>query len=71
MWTEPQQGTFTLQADRFASSEWSEPVHLDAPVNSPCQDQTPTMSKDGLRLYFLSDRLGGFGNLVPATGCMA
>ena len=30
-----------IQAMSFANSEWSEPVHLDAPVNSPCQDQTP------------------------------
>src|SRR3989442_15853463 len=59
-----------LQAMSFANSEWSEPVHLDAPVNSRCQDQTPTMSKDELSLYFLSDRPGGFGNLVSTTACM-
>src|SRR5256884_7722448 len=59
-----------IQAMSFAGSEWSEPVHLDAPVNSRCQDQTPTMSKDELSLYFLSDRPGGFGNLVSTTGCM-
>ncbi len=59
-----------LQAMSFANSEWSEPVLLDAPVNSRCQDQTPTMSKDELSLYFLSDRPGGFGNLVSTTGCM-
>jgi len=28
------------------------------------------MSKDELSLYFLSDRPGGFGNLVSTTGCM-
>src|SRR6266699_391162 len=59
-----------IQAMSFANSEWSEPVHLDAPVNSRCQDQTPTMSKDELSLYFLSDRPGGFGTLVSTTGCM-
>src|SRR2546425_8450339 len=59
-----------LQAMSFANSEWSAPVSLDAPVNSRCQDQTPTMSKDELSLYFLSDRPGGFGNLVSSTGCM-
>ncbi len=57
-----------LQPMSFANSEWSEPVHLDAPVNSRCQDQTPTMSKDELSLYFLSDRPGGFGTLVSTTG---
>src|SRR5436190_9934208 len=57
-----------LQAMSFASSEWSEPVHLDAPVNSPCQDQTPTLSKDELSLYFTSNRRGGLGNDTP-DGC--
>src|SRR5437870_12020241 len=59
-----------LQAMSFANSEWSEPVHLDAPVNSRWQDQTPTMSKDELSLYCLSDRPGGFGNLASTTGSM-
>ena len=59
-----------LQPMSFANSEWSEPVPLLAPVNSRCQDQTPTLSKDELSLYFLSDRPGGFGNLVSTTGCM-
>jgi len=49
-------------------SEWSEPVHLDAPVNTPCQDQTPTLSKDELALYFTSNRRGGLGNDTP-DGC--
>src|SRR5437762_8813915 len=40
-----------IQAMSFANSEWSEPVHLDAPINSRCQDQTPTMSKDERSLY--------------------
>lgn len=53
----------------FADAEWSEPVNLGSLVNSPCQDQTPTLSKDELALYFLSDRPGGMGNLL-AIGCM-
>ncbi len=57
-----------IQAMSFANSEWSEPVHLDAPVNSPCQDQTPTLSKDELALYFTSTRRGGLGNDTP-DGC--
>jgi hypothetical protein len=51
-----------------AWSEWSEPVHLDAPVNSSCQDQTPTLSKNELSLYFISTRQGGLGNNTP-DGC--
>src|SRR2546427_13019580 len=60
-----------IQAMSFANSEWSEPGHLDAPVNSRCQDQTPTMSKDELSLYFLSARPGGFGNVLSSAGCVA
>lgn len=51
-----------------AWSAWSEPVHLDAPVNSTCQDQTPTLSKDELSLYFSSTRRGGLGIDTP-DGC--
>lgn len=57
-----------LQAHFFANSEWSVPVHLDAPVNSACQDQTPTLSRDELSLYFTSTRRGGLGNDTP-DGC--
>jgi len=57
-----------LQAMSFGRSEWSEPVHLDAPVNSRCQDQTPTLSKDELALFFTSTRPGGLGNDTP-DGC--
>ncbi|MGH7522040.1 MAG: hypothetical protein ACREMI_12275 [Gemmatimonadales bacterium] len=49
-------------------SEWSEPVHLDPPINTVCQDQTPTLSKDELSLYFMSNRPGGLGQEV-AGGC--
>ena len=51
-----------------AWSEWSQPVHFDAPVNSACQDQTPTLSKDELALYFTSTRRGGLGVDTP-DGC--
>jgi hypothetical protein len=66
----PDQPLVGIQAMSFARSEWSEPVRLDAPVSSACSDQTPTLSKDELSLYFLSDRPGGLGNFVASTGCM-
>ena len=47
---------------------WSTPVLLGAPVNSACQDQTPTLSKDELALYFTSTRRGGLGTDTP-DGC--
>ena len=49
--------------DRFAKSEWSEPVHLDAPVNSPARELGPELSPDGLSLYFGSDRTGSIGDI--------
>jgi WD40-like Beta Propeller Repeat len=40
------------------NSGWSEPVNLGSTVNSPFVDFTPEISKDGLSLYFGSDRPG-------------
>jgi WD40 repeat protein len=50
-----------IQAMSFANSEWSEPVNLGATINSAANEQTPTLSSDGLSLYFSSGRAGGFG----------
>ena len=45
-----------IQAMSFAHSEWSEPVHLDAPVNSPFRELGAALSPDEHSLYFGSDR---------------
>jgi hypothetical protein len=42
-------------------SDWSAPVNLGSVVNSAYNDQHPSISKDGLSLYFVSNRPGGFG----------
>jgi WD40 repeat protein len=42
-------------------SDWSTPMNLGPVVNSASQDQQPAISKDGLSLYFTSNRPGGFG----------
>ncbi len=42
-------------------SDWSVPVNLGPVVNSPAGDATPAISKDGLSLYFNSNRPGGAG----------
>ena len=51
-------------------SDWYEPVNLGSVVNSvcaigstACSDQHPAISKDGLSLYFSSNRPGGCGGL--------
>ena len=51
-----------LQADRFAHSEWSDPVNLGPLVNSSAFDANAGLSPDGLTLYFVSNRIGGIGN---------
>ena len=44
-------------------SEWSIPTNLGAVVNSQFEDIQPHISKDGLSLFFASDRLdGSFGS---------
>lgn len=40
---------------------WAEPSNVGAEVNSASADQHPAISKDGLSLYFISNRPGGFG----------
>jgi hypothetical protein len=42
-------------------SEWSTPINLGPNVNSSAMDRAPAISKDGLSLYFASNR-------VPANG---
>ena len=52
--------TFALTAQpRY--SNWSEPVNLGPVINTAFNDQHPALSKDGLSLYFTSNRPGGQG----------
>jgi hypothetical protein len=41
---------------------WEEPVNLGSPINSSAGEGTPSISPDGLELYFSSDRSGGYGS---------
>ena len=41
---------------------WSNPVNLGSTVNSWAWDSCPSISRDGLSLYFTSYRPGGYGN---------
>jgi hypothetical protein len=53
--------TTSLAAAHF--SEWSAPVNLGPTINSPFVDNLAELSKDGLSLYFTSNRPGGSGML--------
>jgi Tol biopolymer transport system component len=51
---------------RFSSSagaEWSAPVNLGPVVNSPANDNNPTITADELTMYFASNRPGGLGDV--------
>ena len=52
---------FTASPGAQKYSDWSEPVNLGLLVNSTSMDRGPAISKDGLSLYFASNRPGGFG----------
>jgi hypothetical protein len=49
------------EADQPVYGPWGAPVNLGSVVNSAYNDQHPSISKDGLSLYFVSNRPGGFG----------
>lgn len=58
----PIQSAAQLVADDAPQySDWSAPVNLGPVVNSTVVDIDPSISKDGLSLYFDSNRPGGFG----------
>src|SRR2546428_796412 len=47
--------------DQPQYSDWSQPVNLGSVINSGSNEQHPAISKDGLSLYFASDRAGAGG----------
>ena len=53
---------YGIQAMFFANSEWSAPVNLGPVINSTAIDNHAAISKDGLSLFFASNRVGGVGN---------
>jgi hypothetical protein len=59
--TDPPVVGFRAQASVFANSEWSAPVNVGAPVNSPASESNATLSPDELSIYMTSDRAGGLG----------
>ncbi|MFC1604447.1 LamG-like jellyroll fold domain-containing protein [Planctomycetota bacterium] len=45
-----------------ADSDWGEPMNLGPTINSSAEDGAPSISADGLTLFFESSRSGGYGN---------
>jgi hypothetical protein len=56
-----------MQAQSFANSEWSAPVNVEA-INSTFNEQAPSLSPDGLCLYFGSNRPRAGAQPTPTSG---
>jgi len=52
---------YGLQAHAFANSAWFDPVNLGSAINTESNEANATFSHNELRLYFVSNRPGGFG----------
>ncbi|MCL5278852.1 MAG: hypothetical protein M1376_02970 [Planctomycetes bacterium] len=58
------QGDFDLYVAtrKTRNNPWSQAVNLGPKVNGPACDGVPSITRDGLELYFTSNRPGGHGN---------
>lgn len=59
--TSPLRNALVPEFHAVTWSEWSPPVNLGPAINSPFLDQGASITRDGLSLYFQSDRPGGLG----------
>ncbi len=57
----PSVGGCDLYITYKTGEEWSVPKNLGENINSISWDSQPTLSADGRKLFFISDRSGGFG----------
>ncbi|UHG89299.1 OmpA family protein [Spirosoma oryzicola] len=54
-------GSCDLYLSRKTGNDWSAPENLGSSVNTRFYESQPSLSADGRRLYFVSDRPGGKG----------
>lgn len=54
-------GSCDLYMSRKTGSDWSVPENLGATINTRYYESQPSLTADGRRLYFISDRPGGKG----------
>ncbi|MGB1294889.1 MAG: OmpA family protein [Flavobacteriales bacterium] len=55
-------GSCDLYQSDFVNGNWTEPVNMGEQINSKFWESQPSISSDGKRLYFVSNRSGGLGN---------
>lgn len=51
-----------LYESQLSGEDWQEPVHLNKNINTKFRESNVSLSYDGKRLYFVSNRISGFGN---------
>lgn len=63
-------GGFDIYSSIFddASRQWSVALNEGTPINSPADDRDFWLDKDGMKVYFTSNRLGGIGGLDIYVG---
>lgn len=55
-------GSCDIYKSDFVNNRWTAPVNLGPEVNGKSWESQPSISPDGKRLYFVSNRDGGFGH---------
>jgi outer membrane protein OmpA-like peptidoglycan-associated protein/tetratricopeptide (TPR) repeat protein len=55
-------GGYDIFKAEFANGQWSNPVNLGYPINTPDNDVSFTMGASGLRAYYSSKKKDGFGD---------
>lgn len=56
-------GRCDLYFSERIGDKWSEPQNMGKPINTSGWESQPSFSSDGRTLYFVSDRIGGYGKL--------
>lgn len=56
-------GTFDIWVSRRAGSGWSRPENMGNTINTPFDEYTPSINREGNALFFASNGRGGFGSL--------
>ncbi len=52
----------------YIDGRWGDPVNLGLPVNSPCCERSPLLSRNMKTLYFITDARGlGYGDVYMST----
>lgn len=54
-------GGYDLYVTAFRNGRWLKPKNLGPKINSPFDEISPCLSKDGIKLYFSSNRVESFG----------